>query len=91
MVSKCANPECSAPYRYFHVGKLFRVEIATGLDRRRHTMGNDSDQHKPLRRLEFFWLCEECARKMTLIFDKDSGVTVRPKEDAKDYACSAAA
>jgi hypothetical protein len=90
MVSKCANPECSVPFRYFHTGKLFRVETATGLDRRR-TMGHDGEQHKALRRLEFFWLCKDCATKMTLIFDKDSGVTVRPRESANDYASSAAA
>lgn len=89
MVSKCANPECSVPFRYFHTGKLFRVETATGLDRRR-TMGHDGEQRKALRRLEFFWLCESCAGKMTLVFDKDSGVSVHPKEQV-GYACSAAA
>ena len=90
MVSKCANPDCSVPFRYFHNGKLFRVETVTGLERRR-TMGQDDEQRKSLRRLEFFWLCEDCAEKMTLIFNKDSGVTVRPKEAISDYACSAAA
>jgi hypothetical protein len=90
MVAKCANPECSVPFRYFHTGKLFRVETATGLDRRR-TMGPDGEQRKVLRRLEFFWLCEDCAGKMTLIFDKESGVTARPKERVSEYVCSAAA
>lgn len=85
MLSKCANPDCSASFRYFHSGKLFRAEISAGLDRRR-TLGQDGQQHKPLRRLEFFWLCEGCAQSMTLIFDKQQGVTVRHK----DYARSAA-
>lgn len=40
MVSKCANPECVATFRYFHVGKLFRMETSTGLERR-HSMGQD--------------------------------------------------
>jgi hypothetical protein len=26
MVAKCANPECSSQFRYFHSGKLFVVE-----------------------------------------------------------------
>jgi len=26
MVSKCANPNCSAPFLYLHQGKLFRLE-----------------------------------------------------------------
>jgi hypothetical protein len=90
MVSKCANPDCSVPFRYFHTGKLFRVETSTGLDRRR-TMGRDGEQHQALRRLEFFWLCEECARRMTLIFDRESGVTARPKQSVDECACSAAA
>ena len=86
MVSKCANPSCSATFRYFHVGKLFRVETSRGQDRRR-TMGQDELQNKPMRRLEFYWLCESCADKMTLVFDKASGIVVRPTE----YAQSAVA
>jgi hypothetical protein len=85
MVSKCANPDCSVPFRYFHTGKLFRAETSLGLDRRR-ALGQDLPQSKPLRRLEFFWLCEDCADRMTLTFDKESGVSVRHK----DYARSAA-
>lgn len=86
MLSKCANPKCSASFRYFHRGRLFRVDTTTGLDRRR-AMGKDTELDKPLRRLEFYWLCENCAERMTLIFDKQSGVTVRPT----DYASAAAA
>jgi hypothetical protein len=75
MVSKCANPDCSAPFRYFHTGRLFRLETAGALERRR-AMGHDAEQSKPMRRLEFYWLCEDCARRMTLTFDKDTGVAV---------------
>jgi hypothetical protein len=85
MVSKCANPDCSVPFRYFHTGKLFRGETASGFDRRR-AMGQDAQQSKPLRRLEFFWLCEDCSGKMTLAFDTESGVTVRPKDCARSAA-----
>lgn len=85
MVSKCANPECSAPFRYFHTGKLFRAEVSVGLDRRR-TLDEDEPPRKPLRRLEFFWLCESCAQSLTVSFDKETGVMVRHK----DYARSAA-
>lgn len=81
MVSKCANPDCSASFRYFHKGKLFRVETASGFERRR-TMGKDGERDKLLRRLEFYWLCEDCAGKMTLIFDKGSGIIVRATDSA---------
>ena len=87
MVSKCANPDCSAPFRYFHTGKLFRAETASGFDRRR-AMGQDAQQRKPLRRLEFFWLCEDCAGKMTLTFDKESGVAVLPRDRARTAAAA---
>jgi hypothetical protein len=85
MVSKCANPDCSATFRYFHTGKLFQMECIAGLDRRRG-MGQDPAYGKPLRRLEFYWLCEECAQRMTLTFDKENGVEVRPKSVAASAA-----
>ena len=40
MVSKCANPNCAAGFRYFHIGKLFRMETSPGLERRR-SMGQE--------------------------------------------------
>jgi hypothetical protein len=27
MLSKCANPKCTALFRYLHIGKLFRMEV----------------------------------------------------------------
>ena len=78
MLSKCANPACSASFRYLHQGKLFRIEIVAGLDRRRATLGSDDDKKKPLRRIEFYWLCEDCTKKMTVILDNETGVSVRP-------------
>lgn len=77
MVSKCANPECAATFRYFHLGKLFRWEIEVGLDRRR-ALGERNEMEKPRRRIEFFWLCEECAQKMTLVYEKGAGVSTHP-------------
>ena len=85
MVSKCANPNCSASFLYFHVGKLFRVDTSAGSDRRR-SLGQDEFTDRPLRRVEFYWLCERCASKMTLLFDKQTGVTVRPRVQAKSAA-----
>lgn len=58
MLAKCANPTCSAPFRYLHEGKLFRLDLGAGPPSRR--------EHVP-RRLQYFWLCEQCARTMTLV------------------------
>jgi hypothetical protein len=84
MVSKCANPDCTAPFRYFHQGKLFRFETEAGLERRR-AMGTDSDG-KQMRRLEFYWLCQQCAPKLTLVSEKEMGVSVRPRLAARASA-----
>lgn len=83
MVSKCANPDCATTFRYFHTGKLFRVETPAITVQE---TWDDNTMKKPMRRLEFFWLCEDCAGKMTLGFDRGIGVSVRPK-----FARSAAA
>ena len=74
MVSKCANPACAASFRYFHNGQLFRLET--------HPAGeqiDDNGMKKSMRHLEFYWLCDECARKMTLTFERGVGVSIRPK------------
>lgn len=77
MVSKCANPECSATFLYFHVGKLFRIETDSGQERRR-AMGADSEQKRRMRHIEFYWLCDMCSDKMKLVFEKGVGIVVQP-------------
>jgi len=57
MLAKCANPTCSAPFRYLHEGKLFRLDLGAGPP--------SASGHVP-RQLQYFWLCERCARTMTL-------------------------
>jgi hypothetical protein len=79
MVTKCANPGCGVPFRYFRTGKLFRVETSTGFERRR-ALGHDGEPGKPLRHLEFYWLCQDCAGRMTIVYQKESGVSVRPDD-----------
>ncbi len=86
MVSKCANPDCSATFRYFHVGKLFRLETTAGFDRRHSLDDDEGVASKPMRRIMFYWLCENCAAKMTLAFDRDTGITVRPQIRAQSAA-----
>jgi hypothetical protein len=73
MLSKCANPSCPASFRYFHQGKLFRMETASD-------GGGDklAPAGKIARRAEFFWLCDQCASEMTLEHDANGGVHVKP-------------
>jgi hypothetical protein len=69
VLSKCANPSCSASFRYFHQGKLFRMETGALEDR---------SPGKTARRAEFYWLCDNCAPRMTLDYDRRKGVVVKP-------------
>ncbi len=57
MVDKCVNPFCNQPFRYLGHGKLFVVEFPRRLAERRHHVAG---------RREHFWLCDECARTMTV-------------------------
>lgn len=76
MVSKCANPQCSASFRYFHQGKLFRFETEIAIERGNAL--NENGAKKSMRKLEFYWLCDGCAETMTMVFKKGSGVSMLP-------------
>ena len=90
MLSKCTNPECSATFLYLHRGKLFRLETFGRADRRRLLEDQIGDS-KPMRRIEFYWLCEDCAEKMTVTFDKKEGIVVRPRPSMLERAAATAA
>ncbi len=76
MLSKCANPSCSAKFRYFHQGKLFRMETEAD-------DANSRNSAKLSRRIEFFWLCDRCASEMTLTYDSRGSVLVKPAYDLR--------
>lgn len=70
MLSKCANPECDQELRYLRAGKVFKVES-----------GNETpfvvNGSKPVRRVEHFWLCGDCAEKLTLLYENGAISVVR--------------
>ena len=65
MVSQCANPECGAQFLYFGEGKLVAV-------RRQAARLEES-------RVEFFWLCGECATRLNLEIPSDGVPCVVPR------------
>jgi hypothetical protein len=85
MLSKCANPECSATFRYLHDGKLFRFEVEVPSSGEPAGMVLP-EMKKRATRLEFFWLCEKCAGRMTVIFKVGEGGSVRAILRAKGAA-----
>ncbi len=82
MLSKCANPGCPAPFLYLHQGRLFRLD--TGSEESSGQVTQRTSQS-----LEFFWLCDECAAKLTLSFKKGVGVTTVPLQEAQAKTASA--
>ena len=76
MMSKCANPQCSSIFRYLHDGKLFQVRatdrVADGAAKR-------------TARDEFFWLCNECCKELTIAFDPITGVRAVPRAETRAF------
>ena len=60
MVSKCANPLCSAPFRTLRKGRLVVLHLRQPVPR--GTLAEaDVKDFGP------FWLCEECSDRFTLL------------------------
>jgi hypothetical protein len=76
VLHKCANPACPVPFRKLSQGKLFLVEteplVGTEL-RRAHWRGQFSH------RIEYYWLCDQCAFALTLSYEKGRGVVTVPQ------------
>lgn len=77
MLSKCANPECTAAFHYLHDGRLFQIDtsIAYPLEARPELVA----EAKPPHRVEYFWLCGQCSSTMTLGFQRGRGVVMVPR------------
>jgi len=64
MLGKCINPQCSEKFRYLESGRLFRIE--------NYHVGSPTRFSTP----EYFWLCRNCSRKMTLRLDETNGIKI---------------
>lgn len=60
MVSKCANPACSARFLYLHQGKIFQLTPTPEVEA-------DGGCFPPSL-YERFWLCDKCCKEMTLVW-----------------------
>jgi hypothetical protein len=63
MLSKCAHPTCFAQFRYFRQGKVYKVLMPV--------LGKRSS------RIEYFWLCSNCAQMFKIVFE-NGAVTTHP-------------
>jgi hypothetical protein len=62
-------------FRYLSEGKLYKVETEYFDQENRN---GRSRMVKPARKVEHFWLCDECASFLTLAFDKSRGMITVP-------------
>jgi hypothetical protein len=76
VLHKCANPACPNPFRKLSQGKLFLVDTQPPEDseaRRVRWKG------QPTHRVEYYWLCDQCAFTFTLSYEKGRGVVAVPR------------
>jgi hypothetical protein len=79
MLHKCANPNCAHPFRKLSEGKLFLAEVGSWRSPESTTAKWD-DRTPP--RVEYFWLCDQCACVLTLSFEKGKGMVTVPLPEA---------
>jgi hypothetical protein len=74
MLSKCANPACSATFRYLGEGKLYLID-SKDLARHRAPAGSKYAGKS----CTYLWLCSSCCQHMTIQIDSDLEVQVARK------------
>jgi hypothetical protein len=78
VLHKCANPNCTSPFRKLSQGKLFLVDtqpLEASEARRARWRG------QPTHRVEYYWLCDQCAFVFTLSYEKGRGVVAVPRPE----------
>jgi hypothetical protein len=74
MLHKCANPVCQNAFRKLTQGKLFLVETGeSGLAAPQAEWKGANH-----RRIEHYWLCDQCAPSLTLAYERGRGVVAVP-------------
>lgn len=74
MLHKCANVACSVPFRRLSEGKLFQVETALP----EAPPWPRSGGGRKAKKVEHFWLCDDCSSHLTLVFEKNHGIVTVP-------------
>jgi len=86
MLSKCANPECAKSFQYFRDGKLFQVRLDGG--EALQPPGPPQVSQKKQASIERFWLCGDCSRSMTLVYQRGKGTITVPLHAARSANAS---
>jgi hypothetical protein len=78
MLSHCANSQCSKPFLRLGQGRLFLVEAQTPANAGELTMARSPYMRMPPRRVERYWLCDQCAATWTLVHNRQKGIELVP-------------
>lgn len=77
MLAHCVNPDCRTSLRSFSEGRLFQFEIVSisvaAIDEDRAPF-----DEKPHRQTSHFWLCGNCAARMSVTLEPLSGLQLTP-------------
>ena len=77
MVAHCINPDCRVALRTFSEGRLFQFEVVSisvpAQDDRRLPF-----DEKPTRQTSHFWLCGDCATRLSLTLEPSDGLRLVP-------------
>ncbi|MCU1299311.1 MAG: hypothetical protein JWO91_3589 [Acidobacteriaceae bacterium] len=76
MLSKCSNAACSTLFRSIHRGKLFQVERE--VERASTPIPKLARQNSVRKRVEHYWLCDQCSPLFTLTFESRRGIVAVP-------------
>jgi hypothetical protein len=74
MLSKCANPVCSETFRYLHQGKIFHLTPTPAMQMAAEAKGLMTER---------FWLCDACAKELTVIWDGTQAKVVPLPEEPR--------
>ena len=78
MLSQCANEKCGKPFLRLREGKLFLVETERVAKPGEPTVPPFVRARQAQRQVEHYWLCNECAAKWTLVYDRERGIALAP-------------
>lgn len=75
MVSRCANPSCSALFKYLHSGRIFQFEAAPETKAATRPGRHNAER---------FWLCSQCSKQFSLVAGPDGVllISLPPKKAA---------
>jgi hypothetical protein len=76
VLHKCANPNCASPFHKLSQGKLFLVDTQP---LEQSAARPARWRSRPAKRVEYYWLCDQCAFVLTLSYEKGRGVITVPR------------